>query len=102
VSEALELYRKRSPRTVSQALARVDDRKLVARAADQAEAELAAGRISDLTKVTRHGLAAGATIALDTELATTAAPWATPELVRIARRGMQGTESVITDLADGR
>jgi hypothetical protein len=90
----LELYRSRK-------LSRAGSRQVqLARAQDRARAELAAGRVSDIAKVTRHGVAAAGLIAVETEMAAQLAPWASEDVARIARVGMAGISGVIADLAD--
>lgn len=98
---ALEPYRGGMPgRQSSRALDRLGRELVLRRAADQARAELAAARISDIDKVTRHGVAATTHIALDAQLAAEAAPWAAGDIARIARRGMGAIEREVDKLAD--
>lgn len=96
----------------SGALAPTGDRKLnrqitqveralaLQRAVDVAHAQRAAGRISDITKVTRHGLNAASMIALETELAVLQSPWAEQQLRSVAVTGVLGIRAVVADLAD--
>lgn len=72
----------------------------VQRSHDRARAELAAGRITDVTNVTRHALGAAALIALEAEQAAQLSPWAASQIESVARAGVTGIRSVIIDLAN--
>jgi len=87
-------------RVTSRALARVEAAASLQRRRDLAKAELAAGRISDITRVTRHGMAAASVIAVDAELAAHIAPWAQDAIARIARSGMNSIKAQVDGLGN--
>src|SRR5205085_2750480 len=82
---SIEPYRHRPvARATARELAALDSRGSVQRARDLARAELAAARISDLTKVTRHGTAGAALIAYEAEVAAQMSPWASSQIAGVA------------------
>lgn len=98
---ALESYHPRSiDRTTRTAIRSIDTQAQLARVHDRHRRELAAGRISDIVRVTRHGIAGATVIAAEAELAVQVAPWAEREIVALARTGIGGIRNVISDLAD--
>lgn len=98
---ALEPHRARAlDRTTRTAIRSIDTQAQLARVHDCHRAQLAAGRISDLVRVTRHGLAGASIIAIEAELAVQMSPWAEREVVAIARTGIGAIRNVISDLAD--
>jgi hypothetical protein len=101
MARSLEPYRPRKmDRSTRAAVQGIDGQAHLARIQDRARAELAAGRISDIAKVTRHGVGAAGLIAMQTEAAAQLAPWAGEDITRIARVGMNGIAGVIAELAD--
>jgi hypothetical protein len=72
----------------------------IERAIDEQRARLAAARMSDLGRVTRHGVATAFLIAADAEVAAEAAPWAAREIIAIAQVGLHGLRSELAGLAD--
>jgi hypothetical protein len=97
-----EPYRRRTlDRSTRAAIKGVDAQVQLRRAQDRARAELAARRISDIAKVTRHGIAAAGLIAYEAEIAAQISPWAADQIAAVATTGIVGIRGVITDLADG-
>jgi hypothetical protein len=100
MGKSLERYSARPNRQTSRALERLDHGQSLARANDQAQAGLAAGRISDIARVTRHGLGAASHIAAEAQMAAEVAPWAADDIARIARTGFGAIQSEIANLTD--
>lgn len=89
---------KRTTRT----LAHIEGRAAVERTTDKAKAALAAGRVSDLQRVTRHGLVAAASIGVEFEMEASAveSSFVHKGMARIAGAGLAGIKRQIDDLAD--
>jgi hypothetical protein len=96
--EGAPLRRDRLARAASNTIAMQSG---VSRSRDEARAELAAARISDLAKVTRHGIGAAALIAYEAEVAVQMSPWAADQIAGVATTGIAGIRGVISDLASG-
>lgn len=102
VTSSLELYAPQYPsRQDRRAMQTLNRRTAVARAADIRRADLAANRISLVTKLTAHGLAGASLIAYEAEAAAQRSPWAAEQIAGVATAGIAGIRSVITDVAMG-
>ena len=91
-------------RRASRAIQHLVSETGVARAEDEATAALTAGRISDLARVTRHGVIAATEIGFELELQArmVESPFLREGMARIAHSGMEGIRRQIEDLAERR
>lgn len=102
MSDLVPYGRGRLDKRAGRALDRIEERTALARKQDQAQAVLTAARVSDLQRVTRHGLMAATTIGVEFEMqaACVESPFVHRALAQIAQTGMRGIKSQIDDLAD--
>jgi hypothetical protein len=97
---SLDPYRPRSlDRPTRRTHAGLDAATDLTRAHDRARAELAAARITNLAKATRHGIGAAALIAAEAEMATQLSPWAAQQIAAVAGAGLTGIRAVVVDLS---
>lgn len=99
MSRAIERYRQpQLDRRTSQALIEISRQAVTQRAIDQAQAELARGRISDIESVAQHGMLAVTEIAAWRTVCASRSPEAAADLAYLARIAAAGIGSELDEL----
>lgn len=100
MSNSLELYRSRKVSRVERREVEIADaRGYIQARRDDIAASRAVSHVTNVTRLTRHGIAGATLVAEEAEIAAQRSPWAAQQIASVAEAGISGIRAAIVEFS---